>query len=223
MQTLVRGMCGLGAVLRLACGALEVEAQAPASGAERKFHRSASIGVSFFQGDEGDNTGAHVTATMLRALGASKNSARFDFIAHYFTPQPLYPCGLQLDGTCFQTSQRSVIGGAVGVEHGFSRAQETPRSRGLYAAASVAAVLSRRVAAWLPNCEPDDFCPPEQKRRTINDPSGGALLALGHATPLSRGSIYGEASLLLPVFRKRTEGDPYKSYWIFPITIGVRF
>jgi hypothetical protein len=179
--------------------------------------------VSFFHGDEGDNTGAHVSATLLRALGGSRSALRLDLLAHYFTPQPLHPCGLVLSGTCFQTSQRSVVGAAFGLEYAISRAPHTPRATGFHAATSLAAVNSRRVAEWFPNCEPGEFCPPKHLRRHVNDPTGGVLVALGWSGAIGTASVYSEASLLYPFARKYTNEDQFKEYWIFPISIGVRF
>ena len=110
----------------------------------------------------------------------------------------------------------------MGLEYAFSGARAS-RSNGVYGATSIAFVHSRRVAEWLPNCDLGAFCPPAHVRRRVNDPSAGFQLALGWASAVGAASVYGEASFLYPFARKRTDGDVYKEYWIFPLSVGVRF
>lgn len=178
-----------------------------------------ATGPSFFYGEEGNTIGVQLESTLLRRLRGNRLWARLEMTSHLYGAQTLYACGLSVNDTCFNTSQRVVIGGGVGLQYFFRRPGRSTSVPHLIL--GIATYVSKRRAEAAVACEPSALCPDDPIWHELTDTDLGINIGFGQTWSTGRKEFFVESRLHHP-FVPQNAGS-YTRYKIFPLTVGVRF
>ena len=180
-----------------------------------------ATGPSFFYGDEGNTVGIQIESTLMRRLASERMWLRFEMTSHLYGAQRLYPCMLNVNGTCFSTSQRAVFGGGLGMQYFF---RDRSRSAGPipHLAFGIATYVSTRKAEQPAVCQASALCPDVTPSHQFTDTDLGVNIGFGQTWSAGRNDFFIESRLHQPVLRQHRDA-PYSGFRIFPLSIGVRF
>jgi hypothetical protein len=179
-----------------------------------------ATGPSFFYGEEGNTIGVQLESTLLRRLRGNRLWARLEMTSHLYGAQTLYPCGLSVNGTCFNTSQRAVFGGGIGLQYFFRQPVRSTRSVP-HLTLGIATYVSKRRAEAAVSCQPSALCPDDPIWHELTDTDLGINVGFGQTWSTGRNEFFIESRLHHP-FVPQNAGS-YTRYRIFPLTLGMRF
>lgn len=185
----------------------------------RAWKMGMATGPSFFYGEEGNTIGVQLESTLLRRLRGNRLWARLEMTSHLYGAQTLYPCGLSVNDTCFNTSQRMVVGGGIGLQYFFRQpgsARAVP-----HLSVGIATYVSKRRAEAAVACERSALCPDDPIWHELTDTDAGLNIGFGQTWSMGRSEFFIESRLHHP-FVPQHAGS-YTRYKIFPLTVGVRF
>lgn len=198
-----------------------VSAQDTLSRNNSPWRTAVSAGPSFFWGAEGNTIGFQFELDFLRRVRQSPVWIRADLMMHYYGTQPVYPCLINVNQTCFSLMQRTIAGAAVGAQYTLKPLKQYP-SITPYLLAGLATYGSLRVASQPPACRIGELCANVTARHHISSLDYGVQLGIGNTWTVGKQEFFLETKYHHRVIRDH-KTDPFSSFRFSPISLGVRF
>ena len=169
-----------------------------------------------------DAAGAGVNGGISYRLGHDFG-LKLEATGHWYQQQPLYPCMVQDADRCYQTMRRSVSAGVLSATYHLSRFARDKGRATPYLMTGVGIYESRRIATHYPDCQPPDLCADRfvykwEMRDTQFGWSGG----LGLDFMLGPVATFTEMRLHY-IYRDTPGGQPSNDYFLWPVSVGLRF
>ena len=181
-----------------------------------------SLGSTLFSGSEGNYAGLSAQGGIAYVPRGSRLGARADLLIHRFGTRDLYPCILQEGGVCFERSQRTVTGFAIGLTFEPPRRTTAPTAAAPYLIGGVGVYGSRRDARHNVNCPSLGTCPSGDRRELMTDTDFGAHIGAGVRFTVSALDMMAEMRVHQPIWHAGPD-RALRSYRLIPVSLGIRF
>lgn len=198
-----------------------LSAQDTRSESNSPWRTSVAAGPSFFWGAEGNTIGFQLESGLLRRVRQSPVWIRADLMLHHYAAQPVYPCLISVNQTCFSLMQRTIAGAAVSAQYTLKPLNQHPSIRP-YLFAGLATYASLRVASQPPACHVGELCANVTAKHDISDLDYGVQVGLGNTWSVGKREFFLETKYHHRVIRDH-KTDPFTSFRFSPISVGVRF
>lgn len=148
---------------------------------------------------------------------------RLEGTGHWYEQQPLYPCIVQDAVRCYHTMRRAVAAGVLSATYHVSRFASDKGRTVPYLISGVGIYRSRRIATHYPECQPGGICTDRGTYRLeIRDAQIGWSGGIGLDFHLGRIATFSELKLHY-VYRDTPGGQPSNDYFLWPLSVGIRF
>lgn len=147
---------------------------------------------------------------------------RLEASGHWFAEQPLYPCIIQDATRCYQTINRTVAAGILNAAYHMSRLR-TDKGRTIpYLITGLGLYQSRRLATRYNDCQPVGPCDRGTYRLELRDTQFGWSGGVGADFELGSLPVFAETRLHY-VYNDRPGGQSSNDYFLWPLSVGIRF
>jgi hypothetical protein len=148
---------------------------------------------------------------------------RVEGTGHWYEQQPVYPCLIQDAFRCYQTVRRAVSAGVVSATYHISRFA-TDKGRAVpYLISGVGVYKSRRIATHYPDCQPSGACTDRSTYKLeFRDTQVGVNGGLGLDFQLGPVPTFAEMRIHY-VYPDTPRGQPSNDYFLWPLSVGLRF
>lgn len=220
-----RNWVGIVALPMFVIASLAAVASAPAQESkplsEKPWRVGVGTGASFFWGAEGNTVGFELESGLMRRVRHTPAWIRGDLMLHHYGAQPVYPCLLQANETCYSMQQRSIVGAAIGAQYDLKPLKQNPSARP-YLLAGLATYVSSRRAFQPPICQSNELCPNVTPRHEFSETDFGVQVGIGTTWTAGKREFFLESKYHQRIIRAN-ERDPFTTFRFSPISAGVRF
>ena len=148
---------------------------------------------------------------------------RLEGAGHWYQQQPLYPCMVQDADRCYQTMRRSVSATLVSATYHVQHFATDNGHSVPYLITGIGMYESRRIATHYPNCQPLDLCfDREVYKWEMRDTQIGWSGGIGADFMLGPVPVFSEMRLHY-IYRNTPGGQQSNDYFLWPLSVGLRF
>jgi hypothetical protein len=148
---------------------------------------------------------------------------RLEGTGHWYEQQPLYPCLVQDEVRCYQTIRRAVGAGVLSATYHMTRFADDKGHTVPYLLTGVGIYRSRKIATHYPECQPGALCAdPTTYKMEMRDNQFGWSGGVGLDFDLGSVRAFSELRLHY-IYRDTPSGQPSNDYFLWPLSVGVRF
>ncbi len=217
MLRLVRAL----ALIAMSTSATAMGQSGASQEAVRPFTFSAAVGPTrAFRGVDapGVEGQAGLALALRRGFGL-----RLEGAGHWYEAQPLYPCIVQDASGCYQTMRRALAAGSLSATYHISRWATDNGQSVPYLITGLGLYRSRKIATRYSDCQPSTVsCDRNTHKLEIREIQLGWSGGIGADFRLGSVAAFAETRLHY-VYSDRPSGQPSNDYFVWPLSIGLRF
>lgn len=148
---------------------------------------------------------------------------RLEGTGHWYEQEPLYPCLVQDELRCYQTIRRAVGAGVLSATYHMARFADEKGHTVPYLITGVGIYKSRKIATHYPECQPTGLCADRTTyKMEMRDNQFGWSGGVGLDFDLGSVRAFSEMRLHY-VYPDTRSGQPSNDYFLWPLSVGVRF